>query len=193
MDTELRRLSGGLACLLGAMVLAGLTVVPTAAQSSRGGAGGERVAQVAPLQVTLSTDRNSYKVGDEVSIQVLLTNRSKSAFYVYDHLDWGESASLSIWLKDQDSGEHVTGDFLADAITPPPSSEDQFVKVLPDHVYGVVVRTTIAELNLRKTGTYELTAEYHSPIPAKFSFGLPVWSRESGRVPSNRVTITVGK
>ena len=77
-----------------------------------------------PLEVTLKTDRDSYKLGDEITVQVLLTNRSKSPLYIYASLDWGESASLSLWLKDAVSGKDVPEEFIADALPPPPGSKD---------------------------------------------------------------------
>src|ERR1700730_7988900 len=102
-----------------------------------------------PLEVTLKTDKDSYKLEDEISVQVLLSNKSKSPIYIYAPLEWGESASISIWLKD--------------ALTPPPGSKDDFVKLLPDHVFGVVFTSTMKDFNVRQKGTYEIKAEYHSP------------------------------
>jgi hypothetical protein len=52
------------------------------------------------------------------------------------------------------------------------------VKLPPDHVFGVVLRSKLAQLNVQKSGTYKLLAEYHSPIPSNLNFGLPIWSRE---------------
>jgi hypothetical protein len=146
-----------------------------------------------PLEVILRTDQDSYKLGDEISVQVLLINRSQSPLYIYAQLDWGESASLSLWLKDAVSGKYVPEEFIADALPPPPGSKDEFVKLLPNHVYGVVLTLKLVELNVKKRGKYELLAEYHSPIPSSMNFGLPIWSREKGTVPSNRVTIAVGE
>lgn len=177
-----------------ALVLGGLSIGTTWGQSSAGGAKvGSMAHEGSPLEVTLKTDRDSYKLGDEISVQVLLTNRSKSTLYIYAPLDWGESASLSLWLKDAVSGKDVPEEFIADAMPPPPGSKDAFVKLLPDHVYGVVLRSKLAQLSVQKSGAYELVAEYHSPIPSNMNFGLPIWSREKGAVPSNRVTITVGE
>lgn len=182
------------AYLLCALVFAGLSVGTTSGQSPASGAKvGGMAHEESPLEVTLKTDRDSYKLGDEISIQVLLTNRLKSPVYIYAPLDWGESASLSLWLKNTVSGKDVPEEFIADALPPPPSSKDAFIKLLPNHVYGVVLRSKLAQLNVQKSGTYELVAEYHSPIPASMNFGLPIWSREKGAVPSNRVTITVGE
>ena len=176
-----------------ALFLVGLSVGAISAQSPDSSAkAGGMAHEGSLLNVTLKTDRDVYKLGDKIYVQVLLTNTSKSPIYIYTPLDWGESASLSLWLKDIVSGKDVPEEFIADALPPPPLSKDEFVKLLPDHVYGVVLRLKLAELNLQKAGTYELLAEYHSPIPANMNFGLPIWSREKGALPSNRVTITVG-
>jgi hypothetical protein len=143
------------------------------------------------LEVTLTTDRNSYTLKDVIIVQVLLTNLSKSPLYIRAPLDWGESASLSLWVKDAISGKEVVQDIIADALTPPPRSKDDFVKVLPDHIYGLVDRLPLADLSVRRSGRYKLVVEYHSPNHASMAFGLPIWSREMGRISSNEVTITV--
>jgi hypothetical protein len=159
MRNLLLRMFEGPACLVYALVLVALSVGATSGQSSAGSA---KVVGMthgeSPLKVTLKTDRDSYKLGDEITVQVLLTNKSKSPVYIYASLDWGESASLSLWLKDAISGKDVPEEFIPDALSPPPGSKDAFVKLLPDHVYGVVLRSKLAELNVQKSGTYELVA-----------------------------------
>src|SRR6266481_719705 len=152
---------------------------------------GDMKHEPSPLEATLRADRKTYKLGDQITVQVLLTNRSKSPLYIYSALDWGESASLSLWLKDLDSGKSIPQEFIADALPPPPGSKEAFVRLLPSHVYGVILTLKLAELNIHKKGAYELHAEYHSPIPENMNFGLPIWSREKGALPSNRVNITV--
>ena len=47
-----------------------------------------------PLELTLTTDKDSYKLGDEITVRMLLTNKSKSPLYIYAPLEWGESASI---------------------------------------------------------------------------------------------------
>jgi hypothetical protein len=179
------------ACLVRILVFAGLMVGTFSGQSSDSAKGRNMTQETSPLQVTLKTDRNSYKLADEIIVQLLLTNKSKSPMYIYAPLDWGESASLSLWPKDTSTGKNVPEEFVADALPPPPPSKEVFVKLLPDYVYGVVLKPKLAELNLKKSGVYELMAEYHSPIPASMNFGLPIWSREKGAVCSNSVTIRV--
>jgi hypothetical protein len=192
MRSPLLRIFERPAHLLCALFFVGLSVGTISGQSPASSA---KVVGMphegSPLELTLRTDKDSYKLGDNITVQVLLTNRSKSPVYLYATLDWGESASLSLWLKDVVSGKDVPEEFIADALPPPPGSKDAFVKLLPDHVYGVVLKSKLAQLNVQKSGTYELVAEYHSPIPSSMNFGLPIWSREKGTVPSNRVTIKV--
>jgi hypothetical protein len=181
-------------CLLCALVFAGLAVGASLGQSStRSAKVGGMAHEGPPLEVTLRTDRDSYKLGDEIIVRVLLTNKSRSPLYIYAPLECGESASISIWLKDALSGKDAPEYFISDAVTPPPGSKDDFIKLLPDHVFGVVFTSTMKDFNVRQKGTYEVTAEYHSPIPASMNFGLPIWSREKGAVSSNRVTLTVGE
>jgi hypothetical protein len=184
--------SEGVACLVAALVLAGVSVGASAVNSvAINASDGHMANRGFPLEVTLKTDKDSYKQGDVLTIQILLTNKSETPIYIYAQLDWGESASLSIWIKDAVSGKDIPQQFIADALTPPPTSKDAFVRLLPDHVYGVVFKTSLGDLNVKKSGAYELMAEYHSPIRSEMSFGLPIWSREKGTITSNRVKMTV--
>jgi len=178
--------------LLCALFFAGLSVGAMSGQSPASSAKVKGMAhEGSPLEVTLKTDRDSYKLADEITVQVLLTNKSKSPLYIYAPLEWGESASISIWLKDALTGKDIPEYFIPDALTPPPGSKEDFVKLLPDHLFGVVFTSTMKDFNIGQIGTYEIKAEYHSPIPASTNFGLPIWSREKGAVPSNRVMIKV--
>jgi hypothetical protein len=144
------------------------------------------------LGVTIRTDKSSYNRADGITFEVLLTNSSSVPIYLYSFLARGESASLSLWAKDAVSGKDIPQVVIADSITPPPTSKDEFIRLLPHHVYGVLIRTSLANLNVQRKGTYEFVVEYHSPVPSNWSFGLPIWSKEMGAVSSNRVTITVG-
>ena len=192
MATFLQRMLGKRSHLLGAIVLGILSGIAVGQPHNNGAKFGNRVHEVSPLELTLKTDKDFYELGDEIIVQTLVVNRSKAPIYIYASLDWGESASLSLWLKDAVSGQDMPAEFIADALPPPPSSKDAFVKLLPDHVYGVLLKVKLAELNVKRNGTYELVAEYHSPIPRSMSFGLPIWSKENGAVSSNKVKIQIG-
>ncbi|HSQ18873.1 MAG TPA: hypothetical protein VLR92_00730 [Blastocatellia bacterium] len=148
--------------------------------------------QSAPLRVTLSFDQTTYALNSETVIEVRLTNPSRRPVFVYSNMGWGESASLSIWFKDAATGKDIAEDTaLHDSITPPPTSSDDFVKLLPGHIYGRSIRSSIAQLNIARKGTYEVVAEYHSPVSRGYAFGLPIWSREDGTLVSNRATLKV--
>ena len=192
MRSFLLRTVGRPVRLLCLILCLSLSIPVSVGQSAaRDDKGGNMATDGSSLKVMLRTDKDSYKLGDDISVQVLLTNESKSPLYIYAPLEWGESASISIWLKDAVSGKDVPEYFIPDALTPPPGSKEDFVKLLPEHVFGVVFTSTLKDFNLRQKGKYEVTAQYHSPIPASMNFGLPIWSREKGAVASNRVTIKV--
>jgi hypothetical protein len=124
-------------------------------------------------------------------LQVLLTNKSSSEVYLYRYLWWGASANLSLSVKEATSGAHVPVEVLADAVAPPPQSRDDFVRLPPAYIYGISKTVPLANINIRRTGTYELIGDFYSTVPATMNFGLPIVSREDGAAVSNAVTITV--
>jgi hypothetical protein len=146
-----------------------------------------------PLLVTLRTDKSVYLPKERIHLQVLLTNVSSKRLYVPLPLDWGESASLSLWASDSVSKKEVQGSFLADAVTPLPEKREDFVQLLPNHILGVSDQISLEDINLNRPGKYDLYVNYHCPVPAEFNFGLPIWSREQGSIRSNVVTIEVAK
>jgi hypothetical protein len=143
------------------------------------------------LRVDLTTDKSTYRLGESIRINALLTNQSNSPIYLFAALDWGGAASFSLWIKDAISGKDIPSDFIADAMSPPPTSKDDFIKLLPEHVYGIELTSTVSDLSIRKKGTYHLILQYHSPVPSNMGFGLPIWTREMGVVPSQPVLIHV--
>jgi hypothetical protein len=149
------------------------------------------VAAQSPLDVRLVIDDADYGIGDKITIRVLLENRSRRTQYVYVPLDWGESASFSLWIKDAASGKNVPQDFLADAISLPPRSADSFTRLLPGDLIGLQFVSSFSDLGIHGAGKYEFVAVYHSPIPSTMNFGLPIWSRESGSLTSNSLTVSV--
>jgi hypothetical protein len=163
----------------------------TPANVSHGQAKSATQIERSSLSVELRTDRRSYMLGDEITVEVLLTNRSRYPLYLYSPIDWGESASLSLWIKNAVSGKEVDQEIIPDALTPPPSSKDDFIRLPPNHIYGVVLTIRWADLSVHNKGTYDLVVEYHSPVSSTMAFGLPIWSQEKGTLPSNRVTVVV--
>jgi len=150
-------------------------------------------SEVLPLDVVVKTDKSIYKIGSTVDFQISLINRSNRPIFVYADMEEGESASYSIWLKDVNSGEDVDAVFLADSLTPQPHSKDDFIEIPPNYFYGVIFSTSLARLSINKPGTYRVEVYYHSPISGNMSFGLPIWSRESGIITSSPIQIRVEK
>ena len=141
--------------------------------------------------VKISTEKMEYRLGDKLKLEVLIKNISPKDMFIYNELDWGESSSFSLWVKDARTGKDVVGQHLADALPPPPSSKDQFTKLVPGYSFGFESNWMIKEINIDKPGDYLLEVVYHSPVPPEFAFGLPVWSTEMGKVGSNVVKIHV--
>ena len=150
-----------------------------------------RTQEESPLKVTLEADRHSYRVGDQMSGEILLENTSRTPLYLYAELDWGMSGSLSLFARDAVTGNDLPSSLIGTALPPPPSSKDQFIKLSPGYVYGAVVACSLKELGVEKKGTYDLLAWYHSPVPMRYGLGLPIFGREMGSVAANYVTITV--
>ena len=143
------------------------------------------------LQVSLATNKRTYKLSDTITFKVLLENKSKSTIYLYRLLGFGEDSGISLLIKDDTTGKIITGNFIADEMPPPPSSKTDFVKLAAGYIYGSLATFRISNLNIDKKGTYEILAQYHSPIPASMGFGLPIWSAEMGSISSNSITITI--
>jgi hypothetical protein len=144
-----------------------------------------------PLDVHLVIDNTDYKINDEITVSVFVENRSRRTQYIFVPLDWGESASFSLWVKNSVSGEKIAPDFLSDAISLPPRSKDSFARLLPGELIGLQFTSSFSELGIHDAGTYEFVAVYHSPVPSAMSFGLPIWSKESGPLRSNSVIVSV--
>jgi hypothetical protein len=143
------------------------------------------------LEVSLQAEKSSYTLQDTIVLRVLLSNKSSDHLYLYKQLLWGESNSFSIWARDWATEQDIPQDFTEDMPAPPPRSAADFVELLPEHIYGVIVKTSAKELNLKPKRKYELFAGYHSPVPSESGFGLRIISREQGSIRSNTVIVTV--
>jgi hypothetical protein len=144
------------------------------------------------LKVLVSTDKGKYKVDDQIKLTVFLLNDSDQALFLYGHLSWGYSSSFTLHITDL-AGREIMPEGLDDSITPPPPKNDKsvFVKLNPEHFLGTMRIQPLKELNIDRPGKYNITVDYHSPIPKSFGQGLPIWSREMGVVASAPIQIEV--
>ena len=163
----------------------------TSPQNKRMEAQDASAVKKSPLFVTLRTDKLIFQPSDRIGIEVLLTNVSSDPLYIPVPLDWGESASLSLWASDSISKKEIEGAFLADAPTPLPKKREDFVLLLPNHILGLSDQMSLEDLNLSRPGKYDLYVDYHSPVPTEFSLGLPIWSKQDGPIQSKVVKIEV--
>ena len=141
--------------------------------------------------VKIFTEKKEFRLSDKIKLDVTIKNVSSKDMFIYNELDWGESSSFLLWVKDARTGKDIVGQYLADALPPPPSSKDQFTKLASGYCFGFESNWMIKEINIDKPGDYLLEVVYHSPVPLEFAFGLAVWSKEMGRVGSNFVKIHV--
>jgi hypothetical protein len=144
------------------------------------------------LKLIVNTDKEKYKVGDQIKLTVSLLNDSDQALFLYGYLSWGYSSSLTLRITDL-ADKEIMPEGLDDSITPPPPLNDKsvFVNLNPKHFLGTMRIQSLKELNIDRPGKYKITVDYHSPIPKSFGQGLPIWSREMGAVASAPIQIEV--
>jgi hypothetical protein len=143
------------------------------------------------LELSLVVDKRRYKLGDELTLQVMLVNPSNKPVYVFRTLDWGVSASLSLHLHNA-SGKEIEPEFPADAQTyDSPDDKSAFVKLGPDHFLGANFPGSIRFLNFSRPGKYSIYVEYASPFSNSEVDLKPFLGKESGPLKSNVVWIEV--
>lgn len=145
------------------------------------------------LEVSVAADKQRYKPGDRINLEVLLVNNNAvKDIFVYGTLQFGHRASFTLFRTDA-KGKEVPIRFIDDAWELPPKSNDvsAFVKLLPFHFLGTTYKSSIHLLNLEKTGKYTIWVEYHCPISTNDVKLSPFWGKESGTIKSNVIEIEV--
>ena len=155
---------------------------------------GITVKQKAPdLEVSLAADKRRYKRGDDIDLEVKLTNTNGvKDIFVYGTLELGHRGSFTLYRRDA-KGKEVPTRFIAEALSMPPEPNDKsaFVKLLPDHFVGTYFRSSIHTLNMERPGRYFMWVEYHSPISTAEVDLKPFFGQENGIIKSNVVWIEV--
>lgn len=153
--------------------------------SVRGGNGN------AHIEVSLSSDLTRTKMDERITLTSAMKNVGGTPIYLYGRLRWGPSSSLYLLVTD-DNGKSVPMSYLEDALPPTPSASDKvlFIKLEPDHFFGISRTDKVAEL-VPKPGVYYFQVVYHGPVPRRFSIGKPAWGTEDPPVLSNKVRIDV--
>jgi hypothetical protein len=144
------------------------------------------------LSVTLRSIKSSYRITEEIQLEVQLLNSGYGSFLIRRPLGWGYGRT-DIGVFDS-KGKQVITTVLADELPPPPSEED-FLKLGPNEFFGVRVEEPTTNF-VNAPGTYEFVVNYTSHVSEEWvrdhlKFPLPFWSRGRGTVQSNRVRIVI--
>jgi hypothetical protein len=144
------------------------------------------------LAVTLRSMKASYRITDEIQLEVQLLNAGHRSFLIRRQLGWGYGRT-DIGVFDA-KGKQVVTTVLADELPPPPVAED-FLKLDPHEFFGVLVQEPITNF-VNAPGTYRFVVNYTSQVSEEWArdylkLPMPFWSRERGTVQSKRVTIVV--
>jgi len=161
-------------------------LVPAGGKSTAQG-GGARV----PIDVLLSSDRASARLGDSIVLTTKVKNVSDDSVFLYGKLRWGPSSSLFLLITD-DNGKSVPMGYFEDALPPTPSTSDKtlFIKLEPQHFFGVSRTDKVSDL-VPKPGAYTFQVVYRGPVPRRFAAGKPAWGTEDPSVLSNKIRIEI--
>lgn len=173
--------------LLGALSL----VVPGGLRAENGQTPAKQKEQV--LELTLLSQKRTYRPNDQFKIQVMLRNAGENPLYVYGVLEWGYSASLMFHILDA-SGREVEPAFIPDPPPhAPPDDKSEFVKLQPDNFLGTSYFAPLKMMNLTKPGKYSIFVEYRCPFPSSDVAVSPFWGKDAGTIKSNIVHLEVAK
>jgi len=144
-----------------------------------------------PLEISLSTSLVSGTMTDSVTLTTAIKNIASDPIFIYGELDWGPSSSLFLFVED-DAGKSVKASFFEDALPSMPSPKDKalFIKLNPDHFFGISRTDTLSTL-VPKPGVYYFQVVYHGPISRRFATGKPAWGSEDPPLRSNKIRIEV--
>jgi hypothetical protein len=147
--------------------------------------------QPAPLRLHLSTSAGEYRFGESIEMDVRLENVSDDLVTVFGSLRWGQAGGFVLHVEDA-AGRDVQPKNLDDDMIPPSvlKKPTAYVTLQERHFLGTS-RSDKSEELFRKPGTYTMWLDYTSPVPSAFGQGVNFWSRESGTLRSNRVTIHI--
>jgi hypothetical protein len=145
----------------------------------------------APLRVRFSTSAGEYRLGESIEMHVQLENVSDDVVTVFGGLRWGHAGGLVLHVEDA-AGRSVQPKNLDDDMIPPSvlKKPSAYVTLEERHFLGTIRSDKTNEFFVQP-GTYTMWVDYISPVPSSCGQGTNFWSRESGTLHSNRVTIHI--
>lgn len=117
------------------------------------------------LQLTVRTDRHTYRMSDKVRMETQLLNTGNEDVYIWEwDLCWNFARGLSMYLTTPD-GTPVQGDLLFDCVPTPPKEGKvyAFVKLEPGRFYGIADEIKVTDV-VSKAGEYDISVTYNSSI-----------------------------
>ena len=171
--------------------------VVSAAQSTPGSK-----QQPAPsLKLTLRTDRQVYRLSEEITLEAQVLNISSKDVYIWESdFCWNPAKGFSMYITAQD-GTPVRSRFLLDCLPPPPKPGGayQFIKLGRQEFHGV---RDIFKINdfVDKPGEYDIEVTFNSFLSDSFmreDFAddpiakLPLWTNDKPPVTASRVHVVV--
>lgn len=154
-----------------------------------------------PLELTVKTDRQSYRMSDKIRMEARLLNAGNEDVYIWQwDLCWNPARGLSMYVTTLE-GLDVHGDFLFDCVPPPPSEGRvyDFIKLEPGRFYGVADEIKVTDV-VSKPGEYDIKVTYNSFISGSFIkkflghdpiSKLPLWTMEQPTITAPRLRIVV--
>ena len=151
-------------------------------------------AQTAPrtqLAVHLTTDRTSYRLTDNIQLDVARENAGTSGLFIYRRWEWGISK-----IRVFDSKGNELKDVAYPIDDPPPLRAADFILLEPGQLFATRVERRMNEF-VKRPGEYEFVVEYipylSDDLARKYieRTDIPFWSRQRGAVRSNRIKIGI--
>ena len=142
------------------------------------------------LDLSIKPSKRVYRQSEQFRMQVLLVNSGQEIIFVFGALQWGYSASLTLHVRDSSGREVEPVGFADDQTHESPNDQGVLVKLLPNHFLGTNFFAPLPILNL-KPGRYSIFVKYSSPFSKADVKVNSFWSKESGTIKSNVVSIDV--
>jgi hypothetical protein len=153
------------------------------------------------LQLTVRTDKKTYRMSDKIRMETQLLNTGNEDVYIWEwDLCWNFARGLSMYFTMAD-GTPVQGNFLFDCVPPPPKEGNvyAFIKLEPGRFYGIADEIKLTDV-VSKPGEYDISVTYNSSLSRSFIkeflkhdpiSTLPVWTMEQPTVKAPKVRIVV--
>jgi hypothetical protein len=104
----------------------------------------------AGLQISLVAPNSRYKRNERIKLHVMLTNVSYKDLYVLGSLEWGESASLLLHVRDASGKDIEPRAFPDSQIFVDTDDASSFLKFRPNHFLGTSLVSDVKFLNIAK-------------------------------------------